>query len=408
MKSLVFLSILVLCTACVLRGQSAVEPSPALVATQPSLAATESAFPSFPIPSKTPTLSLPSPTPIFDMVIDNVAVSQLGQIYASGFGTTGDDIRYFAQWDGTKWIVLGNGYSTAGNTLVTDGAGYLYTEILKDSGQGMATAIMRWDGAKWDDITGNFNKVLDALKAGRVSSNIPVLDLAVDGKGSLYAAGAYFYSSTDYTAEFPIGYVAKWNQESWTVLGQGFDKVNIFALAVSKTGMVYVSGEQPLTPAGNNSYIAQWDGEKWKEINTSKLDTSLHLELDRFGHLFAGGQSNSLGSFIVYWDGTDWFTITDQLEGEAPAVFDMVVDGNGQLYLGGSFESVSGIPARNIAFWDGISWHALGDGVNKQLYALALGPSGEFYAVGLFTEAGSLPAQHVARWDGVRWHALGQ
>jgi len=406
MKSLVFLSILVLCAACTPQDLSAVEPSPTLVAIHPSLAATESASPSFPVPSTTPTELLPSPTPIFDVVIDNVAISQQGQIYASGFGTMGDDIRHFAQWDGAKWIALGVGFSTAGNSLVVDSAGHLYTEALMDSEPGMATAIMRWNGAGWENITGNFGNVVDALKAGRVSGNIPVMALAVDGEDNLYAAGAFYYPSTDYTEELPMGYVAKWNKETWTVLGGGFGRVNLFALTVSTTGTVYVSGEQPLTPAGNNSYIAQWDGEKWKGINTSKLDTSLHLALDKSGRLYAGGQSDTLGSFIVYWDGTDWFTITDQLEGEAPAVFDMVVDGNGHLYIGGSFESVGGIPARNIAFWDGSTWHALGDGVNKQLYALALDPGGELYAVGLYTEAGSLPAQHVACWDGERWHAL--
>jgi hypothetical protein len=187
---------------------------------------------------------LPSPTPIFGVAIDNVAISQQGQLYASGFGTLGDDIRHFAQWEGAKWIALGNGYSTAGNTLVADGAGHLYTEILTASEQGMATAIMRWDGEKWEDITGNFSIVVDALKAGRISSNIPVVALAVDGEDNLYAAGMFYYPTADHTSELPMGYVAKWNQENWSVLGQGFDRLNISSLAVSVTGEGYISGEQ--------------------------------------------------------------------------------------------------------------------------------------------------------------------
>jgi hypothetical protein len=136
MKSLVFLSFLVLCTACTPLSISTVGPTATLSATN------ESTSGSSPNHISTPTLLFPSPTPIFDVVIDNVAMSQQGQLYASGFGTMGDDVRHFAQWDGAKWIPLGNGYSTAGNTLVADGAGYLYSEILKDSGQGMATAVM--------------------------------------------------------------------------------------------------------------------------------------------------------------------------------------------------------------------------------------------------------------------------
>lgn len=81
-------------------------------------------------------------------------------------------------------------------------------------------------------------------------------------------------------------------------------------------------------------------------------------------------------------------------------------DTNGQLYISGSFESVNHIPARYIAYWDGSSWHALGEGISKQVNALAFDPVGDLYAVGLFTEAGDRPAHHVARWDGATWHAL--
>jgi hypothetical protein len=249
--------------------------------------------------------------------------------------------------------------------------------------------------------------VVDILKAGRLSSNIPVVALAVDGEDNLYAAGSFYYPSADNTAEFPIGYVAKWDQDTWTVLGKGFDKVYIFALAVSPTGEVYIAGEELRTPDGNSSYIAKWDGKKWKQINTSKLNTSGYLALDKSGGLYVSSLMSEPSGTIDYWDGTDWRTITAQLAGEAPAILDMAVDANGDLYIGGSFESVNGIPARYIAYWDGSSWHALGKGFNQQVNALAFDPSGDLYAVGFFIEADSLSAQHIAYWNGKTWHALG-
>ena len=403
MKSLFSLFLLVLLTACVPQGLSRFEPSPALIATQQSLATTKPASTSSLALTATPTLLLTSPTPIFDLVIDNIAVGQPGQIYASGFGSYGNDLRQFALWDGTKWIALGTGFQTAGNVLAVDNAGHLYTEILKNSEQGMATAIMRWDGDKWEDITGNFSIVVDALKAGRISSNIPVVALAVNGEDNLYVSGMFYYPTADHTGELPMGYVAKWNQENWSVLGQGFDGLNISNLAVSAAGEGYISGEQPLTSEGTSSFIARWDGKTWTQLNTSKLKTTQSIALDKSGLLYAYDQSN----VIAYWDSTDWTTITDQMGGEAPAVYDMAVDKNGQLCIGGSFESVSGIPARYIACWNGISWHALEEGVNERVNALTFDPSGDLYAVGFFTEAGSLPADHAARWNGETWHALG-
>ena len=85
----------------------------------------------------------------------------------------------------------------------------------------------------------------------------------------------------------------------------------------------------------------------------------------------------------------------------------MAVDANDQLYIVGTFESVNDIPARYIAYWDGSLWHALEEGVNKQVDALAFDPSGQLYTVGFFSEAGGLPANHVAQWDGKAWHMLG-
>jgi hypothetical protein len=170
---------------------------------------------------------------------------------------------------------------------------------------------------------------------------------------------------------------------------------------------VYIAGEQPRTPEGNSSFIAQWDGEKWKQLHTSKLKSSGYLALDKSGGLYVSSLTSEPNGYIDYWNGTNWRTITAQLGGDAPAIYDMTVDANGHLYIGGSFESVNGIPAQYLAYWDGNLWHALGDGVNKQVNALAFDPGGDLYAVGLFSEAGGLPAQYVARWDGKTWHALG-
>jgi hypothetical protein len=341
---------------------------------------------------------------VFESIIDNVAIDRQSTVYAGGYGASSDGSRHFAQWDGEKWIALGTGVASAGgNAHVADSANQLYTAILTDPDQ--ATAMVRWDGAGWEDITGNFSAVVDALQAGRISSNIPVEALALDGDDHLYAAGSFQYPSADHTMEWPMGFVAKWDQETWTVLGRGFDQVHIYAMAVSTAGKVYASGEQPGT-----GFIAEWEGETWTEIGTSKLDACTNirnLTLDEAGGLYASCIWSEAGELIFYWDGTDWTTITDQLQGEAPAVYDLVVDENGHLYIGGSFDSVSGIPARNIAYWDGNVWHALGEGVHGQVYALAFDPGGGLYAAGLLMEAGGQPAHHVALWDGETWHALG-
>jgi hypothetical protein len=401
-----FISTLVFCTACTAAPSRAADTISVPEGPRPPAATAESSATAIPSSTEASLLPLPSPGLTFDVVIDNVKVGPQDQLDVSGFSSLGDDLRHFARWDGTRWIELGTGFRTSGNSMTEDAAGGLYTEILTDSSQGSSTAIIRWDGDKWEDFTGNFKGLVDAVQPGRVSSNIPVTSLAVDREGNLYAAGTFNYQGPGQATETPMGYVAKWNGETWTLLGSGFDNANLFALAASANGEVYVSGEQPLTAEGKSGIIAKWDGAGWTQIGPQSPDIILKLALDRTGGLYVAGQKQAGGAFVDYWDGKHWTSIASQFEGDAPAIFDLAVDPNEDLCIGGSFESVNVIPASNIACWDGDSWHALGSGVNERVEGIASDSSGNLYAVGFFTEAGGLPVDHVARWDGHQWHSL--
>src|SRR5688572_21197655 len=85
-----------------------------------------------------------------------------------------------------------------------------------------------------------------------------------------------------------------------------------------------------------------------------------------------------------------------------------VVDGSGNLYIGGGFR-MSGVLATNVAKWDGSRWSALGSAVGTgmtNLYALAASGS-DLYAGGWFQRAGGNPATNIAKWNGTNWNDLG-
>jgi hypothetical protein len=77
----------------------------------------------------------------------------------------------------------------------------------------------------------------------------------------------------------------------------------------------------------------------------------------------------------------------------------------GKLIAGGFFTSAGGVPARNIAAWDGISWSALGDGVDLRVNALAV------YDGKLIVGGGATSfyfnQDFLASWDGQSWSSLG-
>jgi hypothetical protein len=79
---------------------------------------------------------------------------------------------------------------------------------------------------------------------------------------------------------------------------------------------------------------------------------------------------------------------------------------NGELYVGGYFSTAGGVPAYNIAKWDGSNWYAVGNGTDGDVFALCVF-NGELYAGGSFSTAGGIWASGIARWNGVSWSPVG-
>ena len=68
------------------------------------------------------------------------------------------------------------------------------------------------------------------------------------------------------------------------------------------------------------------------------------------------------------------------------------------LFVGGSFTNVGGVPANRIARWDGSAWSTLGSGTSGTV--LAMTEVGEdLYIGGSFRSAGGKPANFLARWN---------
>ena len=79
---------------------------------------------------------------------------------------------------------------------------------------------------------------------------------------------------------------------------------------------------------------------------------------------------------------------------------------NGELYVGGYFNTAGNMPANNIAKWSGTNWSAVGNGINGDVNALCVF-NGELYAGGSFSTAGGIGATGIARWNGTNWSQVG-
>ncbi len=137
--------------------------------------------------------------------------------------------------------------------------------------------------------------------------------------------------------------------------------------------------------------------------------------------LYVGGNFTRAGGAAIRalarWDGVQWTSVGGSAQGPGADVAELLVhdDGSGPaLYAAGTFPSFGGVPANNIARWDGTSWTTLGQGVTggatariRRLLVHDDGTGPQLWACGTFTTAGAgQPAAGLARWNGVAWEGM--
>ncbi len=323
------------------------------------------------------------------------------------------------------WSPVGEGARSTvyALTVFDDGTGpALYsgghaglTSTLRDNPDGKAGGyvdsrflqVARWNGSSWSP--------LGSTPIGGYIHSLTAFD---DGTGpALYAAGAFRRDA----GGKPANNIARWDGVAWSTLGEGVS-IRVYALTVFDDGngpALYVGGL--LSQAGGNpvNRIARWDGSTWSDVGEGVLGGPIYSMTvfdDGTGPaLYVAGTFNQAGGIpannIARWDGSSWSALGEGLGGQVWAhsmtTFD---DGTGPaLYVAGLFNQAGGIPANNIARWDGSSWSALGEGLNNGALALTTFDEGNgpaLYVGGTFTQAGGNPANGIARWDGSAWSTL--
>ena len=111
---------------------------------------------------------------------------------------------------------------------------------------------------------------------------------------------------------------------------------------------------------------------------------------------------------IARWNGSTWSALGN---GIARQVMAVAIAGNGDVYASGYFTTAGEVAANNIARWNGSTWSALGNGLGAGAYSyvwtIAIAGNGDVYAGGYFATAGEVNASNIARWNGSEWSALG-
>ena len=304
------------------------------------------------------------------------------------FDTTPPDMRFGA---------------TALTTWDPDGGGPLDGGLLA-GGQGVNSEniVTVWDGSAWQSL-GGWDAAYDEVN-----------DFAVFG-GELFGAAGY-----NTTGGTPLDTIRRWDGAEWQGVGGGLDATWGYAYAYAATvfdGELIVGGY--FDRAGGNvaHRIARWDGSSWRSlgagINNHNVSGFVNTLAVYNGELIAAGAFQRAGGSLIEqiarWDGDDWRSLGTGITGGQREVFELI-EYDGDLIAVGAFFEAGGVASRGIARWDGNSWSGVGGagvfgGNNGAVYSVAV-HDGDLIIGGSFAEVGGVPASNIARWDGSQWHAM--
>jgi hypothetical protein len=344
--------------------------------------------------------------------VNSIAVNGTDVFVGGYFAQAGDvSTNSIAKWDGSSWSALGSGISGQVLSIATSGTNVFASGSFETAGDTTVKNIARWDGAGWSPLDSGIND----------NQSVQVKAIAVMG-GDLYAGGRFNVASGTGADR-----IAKFNGTRWSgLVSEPSNGLNdeVFAIAVNGKD-VYVGGYFTLAGGLNARGIARWDGSTWYNLGGG-LDGSATLRGSNVAsiaikgnEIYVGGDFYSIGGVpalgIARWDGTKWSPLGDGVQGCSgfeceSGVRAITIVGN-DIYVGGTFTKAGDVITNGIAKWNGEKWSGLGGGITDQPpysgISAVVARGNDLYVGGNFNSIGGRNIAGIARWDGQEWSQLG-
>jgi len=280
--------------------------------------------------------------------------------------------------------------------------------------QTSARRIARWDGTDWTEVGGGIGYGEDP--------SVAALEVYDDGSGAKLFVGGSF-STVGAAPGLPCQRIACWDGSQWLSLASGIDAY-VSALKSFDDGTgpkLWVGGSAQTVGGTLIGRPSVWDGTSWSCPTTNQLNTAVTdfvVHDDGSGPTlficFDSSASMPAGTRVAKLVGSTWVAVPGNFNNP---VYDLESydDGSGPvLYATGRFTTISGANVYKIGRWNGLSWSGVGGGMatasttyGNALRAFDDGTGSQLYVIGSFSQVGGVPATNLARWNGSSWSAVG-
>jgi hypothetical protein len=253
-------------------------------------------------------------------------------------GTLPPGTNNIAKWNGSGWSSVGGGGPGGTDVInamaVYNGELYVVGNFTSMGGNPNAHRIAKWNGSTWSGVGGAFP----------LSVQANILCVAVYN-GELYVGGSVGLPNGPNHDYYNL---VRWNGTQWDSVGGKFGPGYVKSLCVdSVNNILYIGGG--ITYADT---IPIWSVAKWNGTNLSAPGMGITMGAYAMtmyqGKLIVGGNSWS-DTTLATWDGTYWCQMLPAPNNTVTALEAY----NGDLYVGGEFDSIGAFPFNYLAKWSG-------------------------------------------------------
>lgn len=212
------------------------------------------------------------------------------------------------------------------------------------------------------------------------------------------------------------GYIAFMKHGKWNGLNGGMN-APITALTSGPYNTLYAAGPFTRCIDAQLQGIASWNGNQWSAIKGLTVG-SINALLFHDNHIYAAGMFDTIGqrhaSSIAALIRGEWTPLGSGLKKtrihqnpNSLAEIKAIAQYNGHIFAGGDFDTAGMIPARNIAYWDGIRWNNMGSGIQGEVDAITVLNNGHVIVASTITKGNLILPAPLMSWNGNEWRELG-